>query len=232
MRRRAALAGIALLLLAACAAPREIRPPADPNLVRGNILRLTDQEWRAFGRQMVFWEGDHQRIEPVGVWEDERKGSALVTKYWQAVGLDFTGADCTKPWSAAFISWVMVEAGVPAGAFPPSALHADYLRAIVDAAAKPGARWLPHDIASYAPKPGDLICATRAGTKIARFDDIPEDALLHCDIVAGMEQGELASIGGNVRNSVSKSLRPVDATGHLMPNTDRGWFLVVENRYP
>lgn len=232
MRLRACLAGLALLTLAACAAPREIRPPVDPMAVRGNILRLADREWSAFGGQMVFWEGDHQRIEPVGVWEDERKGSGLVAKYWRAVGLDFAGIDCTRPWSAAFISWVMAEAGVPADAFPPSALHADYLRAIVDAAAKPDARWLPHDITEYAPKPGDLICATRAGTKIAHFDDIPEDALLHCDIVVGLEQGQLASIGGNVRNSVSKSLRPVDSAGHLTADSDRRWFLVVENRYP
>lgn len=221
-----------LLLLAACAAPGPVRPPVDPALVRGNILRLATAEWQAFGGQKVFWMGDHQRIEPVGVWEDERKGSLAVAKYWSAVGLDFAGTDCTRPWSAAFISWVMREAGVPAAAFPPSPLHAAYLRAVVAQAAAPDARWIPHAIASYAPRPGDLICATRAGTRVPRFDAIPEDALLHCDIVIGPEAGQLASIGGNVRNAVSMSLRPVDAAGHLMPDTDRPWFLVVENRYP
>ena len=221
-----------LLALAACATPRPMRPPVDPMLVRGNILRLVDQEWRAFGRQVVYWDTDHQRIDPVGVWEDERKGSGLVAKYWTAVGRNFTGLDSGKPWSAAFISWVMWEAGVPDRVFPPSPLHANYLRAMVAGAADPAARFQPQALESYVPKPGDLICAARAGTQILHFDRIPEDALLHCDIVVGMEAGELASIGGNVRNSVSKSLHPVDATGHLLPDTDRRWFLVVENLYP
>jgi hypothetical protein len=40
----------------------------------------------------------------------------------------------------------------------------------------------------------------------------------------------LESIGGNVRNSVSKTVRAAGSDGLLPP--DRPWVLVVEDRYP
>ncbi len=219
------------LLLAACASslpPRSLAPPAD---IRSNILRLADQEWRAFGGQIIYRAPDrHEIIDPVGIWEDDRKGSALVTKYWRSVGQDWTGLDGDKPWSAAFISWVMAEAGVTDREMPASATHARYLRAAIKSGG--AGNWRAHPPGDYAPRPGDLICATRAGQKIARFDDIPLGATLHCDIVVSVIPGLLESIGGNVRNSVTKSERKLGPDGHLGSNEDRPWFLVLENRYP
>ncbi|MDY0871101.1 DUF2272 domain-containing protein [Dongia rigui] len=220
---------ILTLSLAACASlpPRNLAPPAD---IRSNILRLADQEWQAFGRQTVYRAPDrHEIIDPVGVWEDDRKGSALVAKYWRGIGEDWTGVDGDKPWSAAFISWVMAQAGVPPEEMPASATHASYLRAAIGA---DDSHWRPHPPADYAPQPGDLICATRAGQKVARYDDVPLGATLHCDIVVHVGAGFLESIGGNVRNSVSKSERKLGADGRLGTNADRPWFLVLENRYP
>jgi hypothetical protein len=217
------------LLLAACATaplPRELAPP---ERVRANILVLAEQEWRAFGGQRIYRAPDrHEIIDPVGIWEDERKGSGLVAKYWRRVGQDWTGYDGDKPWSAAFISWIMAEAGVPADEMPAAATHAGYLRAAI---AGQG-RWRPHPPQDYAPRPGDLICATRAGQQIERFDSIPAGATLHCDIVVTTAPGQLQSIGGNVRNSVSKSERRLGADGRLAANDDRPWFLVLENLYP
>jgi hypothetical protein len=43
--------------------------------------------------------------------------------------------------------------------------------------------------------------------------------------------GRLESIGGNVRNSVSKTVRQVSPDGLLLMG-DRPWALVVEVRYP
>ncbi len=218
-------------LLTACAARLPSRVTAPPEEVRGNILRLAEQEWLAFGGQIVYRAPDgHEIIDPVGSWEDERKGSALVAKYWRSVGEDWTGFDVDKPWSAAFISWVMEEAGVPASEMPAAATHAGYLRAAI--AAGSSGHWRPHPPQDYAPRPGDLICATRAGQTIARFDQVPAGATLHCDIVAGMGPGYLESIGGNVRNSVTKSRRRLDASGRLGTNMDRPWFLVLQNLYP
>ena len=44
--------------------------------------------------------------------------------------------------------------------------------------------------------------------------------------------GRLDSIGGNVRNSVTKSERILGPDGRLSGNDDRQWFLVLENLYP
>ena len=219
------------LLLTACATP-PISRPVHPQLIHDNLLTLAAAEWRAFGSQTVFIENGRERIDPVGTWEDDRRGAALVAKYWRSVGASYTGYDCDKPWSAAFISWLMQAAGVPTAIFPPSKLHADYLRAVISEANRPDALFIPHDPALYVPKPGDLICARRGATRIERYDVIPEDALLHCDVVMASGRGWLASIGGNVRNSVSKTIRPVDAAGLLGSAADRPWFLALELRVP
>ncbi|WP_374381345.1 DUF2272 domain-containing protein [Dongia sp.] len=219
------------LLVTACAASLPPRVLAPPQEVRGNILRLAVQEWHAFGSQVIYRAADgHEIIDPVGLWEDDRAGSARVAEYWRAVGTDWTGYDGDKPWSAAFISWIMAKAGVPDGEMPPTATHAHYLRSAIDSAGK--GHWRPHPPADYTPRPGDLICATRAGQKIDRYDQVPTGATLHCDIVVSVSSNELESIGGNVRNSVTRSKRLLGADGRLDTNRDRPWFLVLENLYP
>lgn len=219
------------LLLAACAGslpPRTLAPVQD---VRGKILRLAVEEWRAFGGQTIHRAADgHEIIDPVGLWEDDKAGSARVAKYWRAVGKDWTGYDGDRPWSAAFISWIMAEAGVPASEMPATATHAHYLRTAIDSVAT--GHWRPHPPSDYTPRPGDLICATRAGQKVARYDQVPTGATLHCDIVVSVSSGALESIGGNVRNSVSRSKRLLGPDGRLDTNRDRPWFLVLENLYP
>ena len=225
------LAGLSALA-AGCAAVPPPLPPVDPALVRDNILRLANAEWNAFGTQTIYHDGGRERIDPVGVWEDERRGSPHILAYWMAVGEDWSGYDCDKPWSAAFISWVMREAGAPADQFAPSGLHADYLRAIADQTGGISARFALHDAKSYAPKPGDLICATRAGSSVPAYDMIPDGTPMHCDLVVANQGGVLESIGGNVRNSVSKTVRQVGLDGMLPASGDRPWVLVVENRYP
>lgn len=230
-RRRFSLPRLLLLLaLAGCATALPPRHLAPPDTIRASILRLAEQEWHAFNGQTIRYNAiGREIIDPVGAWEDEKHGNALVSKYWQAVGTNWTGYDQEKPWSAAFISWIMAEAGVSAQEMPPSATHAGYLRAAI---AADGRNWLAHPPAEYAPRPGDLICATRAGQKISRYDDIPEGATLHCDIVMMTSVGRLWSIGGNVRNSVTRTERAIDDKGMLTPESGRPWFLVLENLYP
>jgi hypothetical protein len=229
--RRMGLVALLGSVLAACAIqPTVRRPPVDPALVKGNILRLAEAEWNAFGGQVVYLENGRERIDPVGIWEDENRGSPRIAAYWRSVDEDWTGYDCDKPWSAAFISWLMLEAGVPPDIFEPSRLHSDYLRAIAAREGESSSRFVLRDPRLYSPRPGDLICATRAGASIPAYNDIPEGTTMHCDLVTINRGGRLESIGGNVRNSVSKTVRQIDSDG-LLAN-DRSWVLVVENRYP
>jgi hypothetical protein len=233
---KAAHVGLCLaVLLTACVTKPTIETitgkPIPESEVKATILALTRGEWETFGRQRVYWEDGVQVIKPVGLWEDDRLGSERVAEYWRVLDpdSDLTGQDCDDPWSAAFISWVMIRSGVDPEQFTRSAAHRDYLKTVIAHAGDPAFKLAPRAPADYAPKPGDIICRGRGRHRdITDYRDLPADAELHCDLVLTNANGVLESVGGNVRQSVSLSKRDVDAQGRL----GAPWFVVIENRYP
>ncbi|HYE34192.1 DUF2272 domain-containing protein [Methylocaldum sp.] len=204
--------------------------------IKTRILALATSEWLYFGQQSVIYDGDKESIPQVGFWEDESPYVQRINQYWRAVGMpDRTGRNCEQPWSAAFVSWVMSTAGVPKDRFPPSEAHWIYLSRIIRSADMPKASFVPRAIKNYKPRPGDLVCASRGSSIIAppaesSFLEIIENTKLHCDIVVEKHGRTLETIGGNVRNSVSKNILKLDKNGHLQPIARRPWFLVIENR--
>ncbi len=66
-------------------------PAGRSRLVKGNILRLADAEWNAFGGQTISYENGRERIDPVGIWEDERRGSPRIGQYWRSVARGMVG---------------------------------------------------------------------------------------------------------------------------------------------
>ena len=223
------------LVLSACVTKPVIETitgqPIPESEVKATILALTRGEWETFGKQRVYREDGVEVIKPVGLWEDDKLGSERVAEYWRVLdpNSELTGMDCDEPWSAAFISWVMIRSGVDPRQFTRSAAHRDYLRTIIAHADDPDFKFRPRAPADYAPRPGDIICRGRGSTRdITDFHELPADAELHCDIVANNTGGKLESIGGNVRQSVSLSEHEVDPVGKLgLP-----WFVVIQNRYP
>lgn len=205
---------------------------------RQGIIKTALQEWEFFGRQTIRLDGKEESIPHVGKWEDDGDPwSSRVNGYWSAVGKpDLDGFDCKEPWSAAFISWVMRQAGLSASQFPPADAHWHYIRYFIDHAAYSDAAFVSHRSNDYAPKPGDLICATRGNNGFIPIYDMPTGAVLsghaklHCDIVVEKSGNTLASIGGNVRNSVSKTIITLKPGGLLQPTERRPWFVVLENR--
>ncbi|MGY6213972.1 DUF2272 domain-containing protein [Methylolobus aquaticus] len=209
-------------------------PPLSPT--KRAIVNVAKAEWDYFGQQRVVYQGNEESIPHVGFWEDDDSHVFRVNMYWSAVGMPgLDGNDCKQPWSAAFISYVMQRAGVPSFQFPPARAHWVYLKQFVRDNGMPGQGFVPHGIREYRAQPGDLICATREhyGAPMLRG---PADASfldnnkLHCDIVVTREGSTLEVIGGNVRNSVSKSVLTLDGSGYLQPIKRRPWFVVVENR--
>ena len=234
------------LVLAGCGS-RPVQPTADHfqdatevtlSPLKHRLLALAIQEWDYFGRQEVVYQETEESIPHVGIWEDDDLAhSNRVNHYWQAVDLPtLSGRDCQQPWSAAFISWLMAAAGVPAYQFPPASAHWAYVAYLNRYAASPAARFIPHPIAAYRPQPGDLICASRGSAALpARPQPVQWNLSapipMHCDLVVARQGRILEAIGGNVRNAVSKSFLTLDQDGYLQPTLPRPWFLVIENRW-
>ncbi len=252
MRKLPGILILVCLMLTGCGGPSKkpvkVRPPvsapvaAPTETVRPltamtrSIISVAKREWEYFGQQLIIYRGDEESIPHVGFWEDDDSHVYRVATYWNSVGMPgLDGNDCQQPWSAAFISYVMQMAGVPSYLFPPSRAHWVYLKHIIGDPGGPGRRLVPHGITEYKPQPGDLACATREhfgapmirGASDAMF---LENNKLHCDIVVARQGGTLEVIGGNVRNSVSKTVLTLNSKGHLQPMKRRPWFLVVENR--
>jgi hypothetical protein len=125
--------------------------------------------------------------------------------------------------------------GVPDSQFRPARAHWVYLAPMIQDASLPGRYFVPRRIQDYSPNPGDLICATRGRALWRPLGTEPSAARLesleaHCDLVVSKEGRMLEAIGGNVRNSVSKSVLELDARGHLQPVPRRPWFLIMQNR--
>jgi hypothetical protein len=149
---------------------------------------------------------------------DPRQRRAVESAFLRSALID-------QPWSAAFISFLMKTAGFGAGEFAFSDSHVDYVDQAVlasDTEARGGATDYAYracDIATTPPRPGDLICHTRAGSSgIDQHADFLQRLAhrrllpwrmsfpMHCDIVtrAGADDDAgLEAIGGNVFQSVT-----------------------------
>ena len=212
-------------------------PPApNPALKRAMIASAT-AEWDYFGRQTVVYRGSEESIPHVGYWEDDDSGhSRRVNAYWRAAGQPrLSGLDCNQPWSAAFISWVMRDAGVPASQFRPAIAHWVYLSQAIDEAGLPGRWFVPRRVSDYSPQPGDLICSSRGPRRPRMINGYTTASLLrntntHCDLVVATKGGRIEAIGGNVRNSVSRISAELDSQGRLQSNPRRPWFIILQNR--
>lgn len=207
------------------------KPEAPPPTASAKVsmVLLAVGEWARFGRQVVVYSTDQPpRTEQQGV--EEREASERIHDYWLAVGYpQRTGLD-NVPWSAAFISWDIASAGVPRGLFCPDSRHTIYVERLVERARRPGPAFIAHRPSERVPQVGDLICASRAGSGTT-LDNLNRGAA-HCDIVVEVKPGWVAAIGGNVADSVSRSVFPLDGNGFLSPISGRPVFTVIENRLP
>lgn len=222
---------------------------------RAAAIAIAQREWRGFGSPVdddapdtrpepapeakpERWDGFWQRVGEYW-WEglDPDAPEGAYTGKHDATGLVFDARqDGFYAWSAAFISYVMRLAGAGAR-FPYAPNHATYINLAASGAA-PGLR--AHDIGSYAPVPGDLICAGRDRAATLRFADLPTAASSfpsHCGIVTAKRTGEITMIGGNVDDAVTATHVPVLPNGALggadgVPlDTRYPWLVVLQVAY-
>lgn len=148
-------------------------------------------------------------VTPHGRWIVERQNDA-----W--LGPDGTAVRWNAPWSAAFVSWVMCEAGLGGmDQFQRAIAHHTYIDQAIRARDKraPQSAFVAYDPGEAAIAPGDLLCASRRPTyrTIAeRRRQMGVGARSHCDVVVKVDEGleRILVLGGNVRGAVSLKLLP------------------------
>ncbi len=236
-----------VLLLTGCALQKPGQTPAilaaanvSPSFVipdvKERMLYLARQEWELFGRPVVNYD-----IEPPAVTypSETTHGQetlpplfSRVFMYWYtATDLPIIGYKGEiRPWSAAFIVWLARSAGVPESDLPSTVLHWDYIQYVM--ATNSDNRFVSHAINTYAPKPGDIICAPRGEPfiqSIHNYKDLRRGTY-HCDLVIAKRPGELDVIGGNVQDAVTLSHIKLDGAGKVLPTKARPWMLAIEQR--
>lgn len=205
-------------------------PPSNPTAF------VAWQEWTRFGRSTVVYGGSaNGYTNRAGVNEHSEPLSSRVSDYWGSCGHpEWNGQTTSRPWSGAFVSWVMRQSG--ASSFPVAGRHGQYLATLYDRQRSGrSTSFLLHAPNEYAPKEGDLVCAGTAGASWRYADPRMahrriDNTASHCDVVTEVSGGRIYAVGGNVKNSVTMSLYPTDGRGHLAPTPGKLWMLVVENR--
>jgi hypothetical protein len=207
------------------------RPPSD------RVAYTAWQEWTKFGRSTIVYGGHaNGYVNRSGVNERSEPLASKIGDYWGSCGQPgWNGRTSSKPWSGAFVTWVMSRSGVSAAEFPRDGRHGGYLAALYDRGRRGRAPFVLHAPGEYSPRPGDLVCTGTAGPTWRNADPRTarrriDSTANHCDIVTDVRGGFAHAIGGNVKNSVTMSLYPVNSRGRLVPVSGKTWMMVVEKR--
>jgi uncharacterized protein DUF2272 len=207
------------------------RPPSD------RVAYTAWQEWTKFGRSTVVYGGHAGGyVNRAGVTERSEPLTSKIGDYWGSCGHPNWDGRTSRPWSGAFVAWTMAHSGIPASEFPRDGRHGGYLAALYDRQQRGGrVPFVLHAPNEYSPRPGDLVCTGSSGPTWRHADSRTarrriDSAASHCDIVTDVRGGYVQAIGGNVKNSVTMSLYPVDSRGRLVPFAGKTWFMVVEKR--
>ena len=171
-----------------------------------------------------------------GSWESERRMDASIAGYWSATrdGDEIVARQnrawrdgegetpWVEPWSAAFVSWVMCEAGLgDMSQFRRDIAHWRYIDQAIEArdGAAPDSAYVAQEPGEQELAPGDLLCNARGATRYRALADrraeMGRHAPLHCDIVVRVDRQArtAAVIGGNVVNGVSLTILPLTGEG-------------------
>jgi hypothetical protein len=207
------------------------RPPSD------RVAYTAWQEWTKFGRSTVVYGGQaNGYVNRSGVTERSEPLSSKIGDYWGSCGHPSWNGRSSKPWSGAFVTWTMAHSGVSASDFPRDGRHGGYLASLYDRQQRGrSAAFVLHAPNEYSPKQGDLVCTGTSGPTWRHADSRTarrriDSTANHCDIVTDVRGRYVHAIGGNVKNSVTMSLYPVDSRGRLVPFAGKTWFMVVEKR--
>lgn len=161
------------------------------------LIELANKEWSKWNVPTKVIEGNAQTIEDLRNYY--RLGPLI--KNWSDKKMISTA------WSASFISYLMRQAGA-GDKFKYSALHSDYINK-----AKENRKNNVKTFQAYQPdeinvNEGDLICYPRQeGVTYSTNGSY----FAHCDLITEIKDNKATAIGGNVSNSVSKTVYQLDS---------------------
>lgn len=182
---------------------------------RMNAVRVAKREYKK-------WNPDSGKIK-----EHDQRTLKELDNYWKSVNRSYSSMK-SEPWSAAFISYVMKEAGL-GDRFKYSPLHSTYIIDSINNRLKNKGfvkGFKPEEIEL---KEGYLVCYSRAGANATYSTQGAYTA--HCDIVTDIDKLKLqaVSIGGNVSDSVSKTTIPIDKSGKIdLSKSSRPYIAVLK----
>src|SRR6185369_15218335 len=95
--------------LAACGSSSERSTGYDEPAPSNRTAYVAWQEWTRFGRStVVYGGGANGHVNRAGISERSEPLSSRVGDYWGACGHpEWNGRTSSRPWSGAFVSWVM-----------------------------------------------------------------------------------------------------------------------------
>ena len=220
--------------------------------IRQRIVDVAQQEWAFFGYPDYRFD---EEIEDLPLEERRRRRARLsldesvrvadtIAGYWAATaeggwivdrqndewnGPDGHAARWGDAWSAAFISWVMCEAGLADRAeFQHAIAHHSYIDQAIRArdGQDSNAVFVAYDSGEAEVLPGDLLCTGSRPLYLnldQRRSQIGEGARTHCDIVVkvDLDKGLIDTIGGNVQSTVTRKPIKITEDGRLLSPVDR-----------
>ena len=132
-------------------------------------------------------------------------------------------------WSAAFISYLMKKGGAGSD-FKYSTNHSDYIRdSIKNRLEKNNNPFKGYKPEEKIVEEGDLVCyARQSGVGYETTNSYAS----HCDLVTNVkkDEGKAVSIGGNVSDSVSKTIVPLDSDGKIdLSRGEKEYFVIIKN---
>jgi hypothetical protein len=212
---------------------RESASQAEATTVRGRAVARAMAEWAVFERPLL----KQGRLVRAGRNEADPGQWQRVITYWRE-GLfsdsvrnqaDVSSRD--HPWSAAFIAYVMRQAGA-GDHFPYRASHSGSIKEAIHNRQHSvrNARLIGHPVLEYAPRPGDLLCTTRAWAtgKVTyanadQFDFFPS----RCELVVRVSSGQIDAIGGDLREAVTLHTIPA-VNGKIAEAVAQDWLVVIQ----
>ena len=192
---------------------------ASMSVAEAETARLSDGVTPAWKRVADYWRGSGLLSQMAGFPGASECAYASNEGYPSPACRAFL---VDRPWSAAFVSYVMTQAGVPG--FRPSPSHVDYVR---DADLSPEAspfRFADPDVEK--PATGDLLCFVRGASSVIGYAGLKAflggasdgGLAMHCDVVIAANpagDGRLYAVGGNVLQGVTLRMLNLNRNGML-----------------